>query len=162
MASEEFTKAFDYELQNRAFALLSMSGIARRLKGDPRNAFWDGYVKLEHFNAPRYAEAARRWGFGDQPTQWTKIRGALIGATPKFMLQSLLKFAYPKTVEYLEDLRRMRGVGPDDGKEFLDYVVEQEILQIEMMQLALNERYASITRNLESFFRKYRDTELFD
>ncbi|WP_435220542.1 hypothetical protein [Streptomyces sp. Tue6028] len=162
MISEEFTKAFDYELQNRAFAMLSMSGIARRLKGDPQNAFWSGYVKLEQFNAPRYAEAARRWGLDDQPTQWTKIRGKAIGATPKFMLRSLLKFAYPKTVEYLEDLRRMRGVGPDDGKAFLEYVVEQEILQIEMMQLAMNERYAGITRNLESFFQKYSDRELFD
>ncbi|MFE3455768.1 hypothetical protein ACFXJ8_43370 [Nonomuraea sp. NPDC059194] len=162
MHSKEFTKAFEYELQNRAFALRAMFGIARRLHGDPQNDFWGGYARLERFNVPRYAEAAQRWGLDPQPQTWTRIRGTVIGATPKFMLRSLLKFAYPKTVEYLEELRRMRGLGPDDGKAFLDYVVDQEVVQIEMMQLALNERYPEITRNLEAFFQKYSDKDLFD
>lgn len=161
MYSKQFTEGFGYELQNRQFALISMSGVAKRLAGDPRLPFWKGYSELEHFNAPRYEEAARRWGMSAAPTAWTKARGALIGATPKFMLRSLLKFAYPKTVEYLEDLRRVRGTGPADGKVFLDYMVDQEVLQIEMMQLALNGRFSEITPKLEAFFRRYEGERLF-
>ncbi|WP_432062398.1 hypothetical protein [Streptomyces sp. S1] len=161
MFSTQFTEGFDYELQNRRFALISMSGIARRLHGDPRISFWGGYSDLERFNVPRYEEAARRWGRSAKPTAWTRVRGALIGATPRFMLRPLLAFAYPKTVKYLEDLRRVRGTGPEDGKAFLDYMVDQEVVQIEMMRLALDDRFSEIAPKLEDFFSKYEDARLF-
>ncbi|MGW5780639.1 hypothetical protein [Streptomyces sp. NPDC003863] len=161
MYSIEFREGFDYELQNRQFALISMSGVARRLHGDPQLSFWGGYSELERFNVPRYEQAAHRWGMNAKPTGWTKTRGTLIGATPKFMLRPLLKFAYPKTVKYLEDLRRVRGTGPKDGKAFLDYMVDQEVIQIEMMQLALSGRFSDIAPKLEEFFRKYENKELF-
>ncbi|MFB7103708.1 hypothetical protein [Streptomyces hydrogenans] len=161
MFSEGFTKGFAYELQNRHFALISMSGVARRLDGDPRSAFWGGYSRLERFNVPRYEQAALRWGMDAKPTAWTKARGTLVGATPEFMLHSLLKFAYPKTVKYLEELRRVRGLGPGDGKAFLDYMVDQEVVQIEMMRLALGGRYSEITPKLDEFFGTYENVELF-
>ncbi|MER8041213.1 hypothetical protein ACWEP8_27050 [Streptomyces hydrogenans] len=161
MLSKEFTKGFDYELQNRQFALISMSGVARRLDGDPRSSFWGGYSRLERFNVPRYEQAALRWGMDAKPTAWTRARGTLIGATPTFMLHSLLEFAYPRTVKYLEDLRRVRGTGPDDGLAFLDYMVDQEVVQIEMMQLALKGRFSEITPRLEEFFGRYEGEELF-
>ncbi|MCZ0983451.1 hypothetical protein O1L60_42285 [Streptomyces diastatochromogenes] len=159
--TKEFVKGFDYELQNRQFALISMSGVARRLNGDHRAAFWGGYSRLERFNLPRYEQAALRWGMDAKPTAWTRARGTLIGATPTFMLHSLLKFAYPKTVKYLKELRRVRGMGPEDGKAFLDYMVDQEVFQIEMMQLALDSRFSEITPKLEHFFGKYEGEELF-
>ncbi|MFF2777404.1 hypothetical protein ACFVU3_21135 [Streptomyces sp. NPDC058052] len=161
MYSAEFSKGFDYELQNRQFALISMSGVARRLGRDPQVAFWGGYSELERFNVPRYEQAARKWGMNTEPTAWTKARGSLVGATPKFMLRSLLKFAYPRTVKYLDDLRRVRGAGPGDGRKFLDYMIDQEVVQIEMMRLALNQRFSEIAPELESFFRRYENEDLF-
>ncbi|MFD5695310.1 hypothetical protein [Streptomyces rubiginosohelvolus] len=161
MLSGEFTKGFQHELANRAFALRSTEGIAKRLHGDPRHAFWASYVKLERFNAPRYQQAATQWGLDAQPTLWTKARGAASGAAPKLLLTPFLKFAHPKTVEYLEDLRRLRAIGPPDGEAFLDYMVNQEALQVEMMQLALEKRYPEVARRVDEFLLKYRDQQTF-
>lgn len=161
MPSAEFDKGFQHELANRAFALRAMEGIARRLHRDPQLPFWDGYAALERFNLPRYEKAASRWGLEARPGWWTRTRGAAIGATPKPLLGRLLKFAYPKTVAYRDELRRLRGIGPEDGKVFLDYMVDQEDLQVEMMQLALDRRYAEVTPAVDAFFLKYRDREVF-
>ncbi|MFC9399235.1 hypothetical protein ACFTWS_39945 [Streptomyces sp. NPDC057027] len=163
MDLKSFDQGFAHELQNRAFALRSMSGVARRLRGDGRTdlPFWEGYAELERFNVPRYAEAARRWNLSMQPSPWTKARAALVGSTPKFLLRRLLEFAHPKTVEYLEDLRRLRDAGPSDGRDFLEYMVQQEAVQIQMMKLALERRYSEIPTELDAFFLAHQERNLF-
>jgi len=156
MISEEFSRGFRHELANRAWALRSTSGIARRLEGNPSRAFWAGYVRLEEFNAIRYRQAAQHWGVPSKTRRWTRLRGAVSGAAPRAVVSRFLRYAYPKTAEYVDVLRRLRDIGPQDGAEFLDYMVEQEILQVEMMRLALAKRYGEVPPLVDEFLRAYR------
>lgn len=161
MISEDFARGFRYELANRAFALRATNGVARRLDDDPRRCFWASYARLEQFNAPRYREAARRWGMDPSPRAWTRFRGAASGAAPKALLNPLLKLAHPMTVDYVAELRRLRTIGPEDGDAFLGYVVDQEVLQVEMMRLAIAGRHNEVVHLVESFLAKNRARRLF-
>ncbi|WP_431823758.1 hypothetical protein [Burkholderia sp. F1] len=156
MPTDAFIKGFRYELANRAFALRAIARVARRLDGDARLPFWEAYLKLEQFNAPRYRAAARTWGLDAAPGWWTRGKAWAVGSVPKLLLTSLLKFVYSQTVPYLEELRNLRRIGPAEAHAFLDYVVDQEAVQVEMMRLALDGRHAEVTHHLDAFLRKQR------
>ncbi len=144
MTSEAFRDGLRHELANRAFAAISTRALATRCQGRPDGPFWSAYAELEQFNAPRYRRAARRWGMPVEPDGWTRLRGAAAGATPTFLLGPLLRYVHPKTVAYVEDLRRLRALGPPEGAAFLDYVVAQEEVQVAMMRLALAGRHQDV------------------
>lgn len=136
MIPEQLDKGMRYELANRAFAAISTRALAERSRGRPEGPFWAAYAELERFNAPRYRRAALRWGLPLAPSRWTRLRGAVAGATPAFLFGPLLGFVHPKTIEYVDDLRRLRAGAPTEAEAFLDYVVAQEEVQVEMMRLA--------------------------
>lgn len=155
MPSKEFIKGFRHELANRAFAFLALERLVERLEGDERGLFWKTYLDLETFNRPRYETAAARWGLDVTPGILTRLKAWVVSSVPKKFRGLLLKFVYSETVKYLEWLRNLRRQGPAEAGKFLDYMVEQEEVQIEMMRMALSGRYSDITRRADDFFLKY-------
>lgn len=155
MPSKKFISGFRHELANRAFALIAVRRMAERLQGDERRVFWKTYWDLERFNAPRYAAAARQWAPAFKPGLWPVLKAWLVSSVPNPLLGLLLKVVHRETVKYLKWLKALRDMGPADARLFLDYMIEQEELQIEMMQLALSDRYTDIVRRADKFFLKY-------
>ncbi|MDR0242187.1 MAG: hypothetical protein LBJ65_11360 [Burkholderia sp.] len=155
MIASTFAKGFKGEIQNRAFAIRAIGRLANRLDGDPRQPLWAAYLKLEEFNVPIYRQAAARWGLDVTPKAGTLIKAWMLGSVPKCLLGPFLKLVYSKTVVYCEELRRLRNIGPSDSRDFLDYMVDQEDLQIEMMRLSLDGQDAALARKIDSFFNKY-------
>ncbi|UTV59953.1 hypothetical protein [Burkholderia arboris] len=155
MPSSQFAKGFKGEVQNRAFALRAIGRLANRLDGDPRQPLWAAYLKLEEFNAPVYRQAAARWGIGTTPGAGTRIKAWVIGSVPKCLLRPFLKFVHAKTVVYCDELRKLRNIGPSDSRIFLDYMVDQEDFQIELMRLSLDGQDAVLARKIDSFLEKY-------
>ncbi|GAB3163268.1 hypothetical protein GCM10027258_83360 [Amycolatopsis stemonae] len=137
MKFTNFDDGFRFELANREFARISMSLIAARAKEHDLGPFFAGYARLEDFNAPRYGAAAGRMGIDFTAKATTRARGWLTGHTPLPLLRELLRIAYPRTVEYTEDLRGLSAAGPSTERSFLDYLVRQEDLQVRMMHAAL-------------------------
>lgn len=68
---------------------------------------------------------------------------------------ALVRFVYKKTIDYVEWMRGLRVLGPSEATEFLDFMVEQEELQVEMMRLALEGRHSEIAGCTEEFFLMY-------
>lgn len=155
MPTNTFIKGFKSEIQNRAFALRAIGRLAKRLDGDPRQVLWAAYLKLEVFNAPIYHHAAARWGMDATPGAGTRVKAWVISSVPKFLLGPFLRFVHSKTVIYCEELRKLRSIGPADSRDFLDYMVDQEDLQIEMMRLSLDGQDSVLTRKLDSFIQRY-------
>lgn len=153
--SSEFLDGFDGEIQNRAFALRAIGRLSNRLDGDPRQPLWAAYLKLEEFNEPIYHEAAARWAMDVTPRTGTLIKAWILGSVPKFLLRSFLKLVYSKTVKYCDELRKIRSIGPLSAKEFLDYMVDQEDFQIEMMRLSLDGKDVVLARKIDSFIATY-------
>ena len=146
-----FRDGFRSELANREFARRAMAILAERTAGLESAAFWRGYHELEELNAPRFAAAARRLNAAPSRPRAALARGWVTGHTPAAVLPELLRFAYPRTVEYAADLRRLRDIGPLSEREFLDYMVRQEDLQVRMMHSALLGEYEAITAMVQEF-----------
>lgn len=155
MPSKTFIKGFRHELANRAFAHLAVGRMAERLDGDARGLFWKTYLDLETFNRPRYAAAARKWGLDVEAGILTRLKALAVSSVPKLLLGLLLKVVYRETVKYLGRLQDLRRQAPAEARAFMDYVVDQEQLQIEMMRMALEGRYSAITGRADDFFLKY-------
>ncbi len=163
MASKAFIKGFRHELANRAFAFLAIDRMAERFAGHEHGLFWKSYLDLEVFNRPRYALAARRWGQGTAPGMFTRLKALAVSSVPAALHGPLLRFIYRETLKYLEWLKKLHRRGPANARRFLEYMVEQEEVQLEMMRLALAGRYAEIASCADDFFCKYNGSvRLFD
>lgn len=156
MATAAFIKGLKYELGNRAFALRVMERMSSRLHGDPRLPFWRAYADLERLNLPHYQAAASYWGLDPSADTWNQLRAWAVGNTPKPLLGRLLSYVYPKTLEYLEVLKELQRIGPKEASLFLDYMVRQEEVQLEMMRRALKGDYEASTRLFSDFAMDYR------
>lgn len=160
MLSEDFISGMKYELQNRAFALRTIERIAVRVEGEPEHIFWSSYEKLEKFNTPCYAAYAKKLGLDTTPSSFTKAKASMISATPGILLDALLKLVYSKTQVYMQDLKKVRSLGPSEDNEFLNYMIAQEQVQIELMELAIKKRYGEIQPKIDSFIKHYQDKKL--
>lgn len=160
MRSQQFLNGIHYELQNRAFALIAIARIANRLKGTQEYIFWSAYEKLEQFNTAHYFAYAEKLGLDATPSFLTKAKASLISSTPSFLLDELLKLVYAKTKVYLEDLKQVHALGADTDREFLDYMLAQEQVQIELMELAIKKQYREIPSKIEQFIQHYQHTKL--
>ncbi|VWB90193.1 hypothetical protein BLA15945_04345 [Burkholderia lata] len=151
MPTNAFTDGFHYEIQNRAFALRAIGRLAGRLDGDPRQRLWAAYLKLEAFNAPIYHAVATRWGMDATPSLTTRVKAWVVGSVPTSLLTPLLKYVYAETIAYCEVLRRLRDIGPSDVRAFLDYMVDQEEFQIDMMRRSLDGDDAVLASRVDAF-----------
>ncbi|MBC3436527.1 hypothetical protein HU735_13975 [Pseudomonas sp. BW16M2] len=160
MPSPKFLKGFRHELANRAFALAAVRRMASRLQGQPSHPFWKTYADLERFNQPRYQAAADRWGLDTTPGVLTRLKAWLLSSVPRPLQGLLLRIVHRETVKYMAWLQGLRKIGPADAQRFLDYMIEQEQLQLDMMRLALNGRYRDVVRQADTFFLKYNGVRL--
>lgn len=160
MRSQQFQNGIHYELQNRAFALSAIVRIANRVQGTQEYIFWSAYESLERFNTPHYLAYAEKLGLDATPSFLTKAKASLISSTPSFLLDELLKLVYAKTKVYMEDLKQVHAQGTEADREFLDYMLAQEQVQIELMELAIKKQYREIPPKIEQFIQHYLDKEL--
>lgn len=160
MRSQQFLNGINYELQNRAFALSAITSIANRVQGTQEYIFWSAYEKLERFNTTHYFAYAEKFGLDATPSFLTKAKVSLISSTPSFLLDELLKLVYSKTKVYLEHLKQVHAQGTEADGEFLDYMLAQEQVQIELMELAIKKQYRDIPSKIDQFIQHYRDKKL--
>ena len=146
-----FEDGFRYELANRDFSRIGMTKLRSRTRERPDADFWGSYARLEEFNRPIYRAACRRMGIIYSTSPATRLRGLALGSAPLVVLPEVLRIAYPRTVEYLEDIRRLRQAGPEREGEFLRYMDEQEEIQVSMMHDALRRDYEACRRRVDDF-----------
>lgn len=158
MASNKFMKGMKYEIANRAFALNAIERISNRVKGRPEYVFWSSYVELEKFSAPKYFEFAKKIGLDPSPSAYTRIRAWSTNLIPTLLFGSTLKLVYVLTKAYLNDLKKVRDLGNSEDMKFLDYMIAQEELQIELMELAIEKKYSEIRSKTTDFIDLYTNT----
>lgn len=155
MASCKFMKGMKYEIANRAFALNAIERISNRVKGRPEYIFWNSYVELEKFNAPKYLKFAKKLGLDPTPSLYTRTRAWSTNLIPIFLFGPTLKLVYVLTKVYLKDLKKIRDLGSLEDMKFLNYMVAQEELQIELMELAIAKKYSEIKSKTSDFINLY-------
>jgi hypothetical protein len=59
--NDMFEKIFQYELNNQAFAFMSIAKIAEKKAANEEDEFWTAYAELENINRLLYAAMAKKY-----------------------------------------------------------------------------------------------------
>lgn len=151
MRFADFDEGFRAEYANRVFARVGMAASAVRTRSHESGPFWTAYARLEEFNADVYARASTRMRIPDISVTAARRRGWIVGLIPNPLRRESIRFAFPRTVEHAEDLHRLAALGPESERVFLDYMVRQEELQVQLMEKMLRRRYEDCIHLVDDF-----------
>ncbi|MDG1707280.1 MAG: hypothetical protein P8H03_00885 [Emcibacteraceae bacterium] len=127
--NEEFLEIFDYEIQNRAFALNSFEAILADDAENPHRAFYEAYHAMEIINQKKYGPFAKKYNLDMAPRWWARTRTSLGLTVGKLFQGSLMKVMHNATIKYVGKLERLEQLAPEEDKLFFTYVVAQEQTQ---------------------------------
>ncbi|WP_372747210.1 hypothetical protein [Litorivivens sp.] len=153
----EFLKLFEYEVQNRLMAYNGNLGMVKR-KLEPEVLRWyQSYLAFETLNQERYTPVAEKFGISTAPNFKTKME-VFVGALVLRILSelSVLRYMCKETEAYVADLERLRDIAPEEDREFFDYVVAQEVMQVETLKLRLEGNPQKATEVIDKFVAQYR------
>jgi hypothetical protein len=153
VVNQEFIELFDYEIQNRAFALNSFEAILADDAENPHRAFYEAYYAMELINQKKYAPVAKKYGLGIEPRWWTRTRtnlGLLVG---KLFQDSLMEIMHNATVKYVGKLQRLEQLAPDEDKAFFNYVVAQEQTQADAIGYLIDGKADKAATRIDDFVK---------
>ena len=132
---EAFLKLFDREVQNRAFALLSMTAISENVTEDGDKTFYNAWVTFEEFLQKQYKPYADKHGLSQEPRGTAKTQ-AFFGKLASDILpkKKFYKTMLSQTEDYLEKLKKLPEYATNEDLEFARFVVEQEEVQIQAIE----------------------------
>jgi len=132
---ESFLQLFDKEVQNRAFALLSMSAISEKVTEDGDKVFYQGWVAFEEFLQKKYKPYADKHGLSQEPRSIARTQ-AFFGKLASDVLpkKKFYKTMLNQTEDYLEELKMLPEYAAKEDLDFARFVVAQEEAQIEAIK----------------------------
>lgn len=150
--TSEFLELLDMEIQNRAFALKSAREVVK-LTSDPEAAQWHkAWIEFEEFNQAKYAPIAQKYEISQEPRLGAKLQaGFVIVAGAIFSDDITLKTMLDQTIKYLERLKELAEVAPEEDNAFFGYVVEQEEMQIEALRLRIDGKISESVALIRQF-----------
>lgn len=151
----QFIKLLTYEMQNRAFALKSVSSFINDRANKPDEKMWRSYLALEQLNQKKYRPVAEKFGTPQEATLLTDARtwigGVFFGLFPEIATY-IIKRATISYVEKLEELEKLAG---SEDKAFFRYVVVQEKAQAKALTLLANGEADQAAAALDAVVVKY-------
>jgi len=156
---EQFLQLFDYEIQNRAYALNTISGQLEMIETMELRRFYNAYLALEHLNQQLYSPIAKTYQLEMSPRWWTRTRTALgiwLAAIRSDI--STLKFYHKIASNYLEQLQTLENLAPEESREFFAYVLAQEQVQAESLGLVVEGQILAAAELLDSFVASHKSS----
>jgi len=128
---KEFLNLFDREVQNRAFALLSMSAISEKVTEGGDKTFYNEWVAFEEFLQKQYKPYAEKYGLSQEPRSTAKAQ-AFFGELASDILpqKTFYETMLDQTEDYLEKLKKLPDYATSEDFEFARFVVKQEEAQV--------------------------------
>lgn len=148
----ELIDLFDYEVQNRTMAYTVYQWLTERKNMTPDVLTWyQACFALELLTRERYAAYVEKYGLNIEARFPTRLT-IWAAKTAYYVIPELttLKQALKQTIPYVDNLKRLREIAPEDH-EFFDFVVAQEELQVEMLTLRVGGQVTESTRVLNEF-----------
>jgi len=148
--NKAFIELFDYEIQNRAFALNSMKTAAES-STNPALPFFKAYLALEQLNQNHFSPIAKKHQLNMAPRWWTRTRTTL-GLWGSALFPDIgLKVMHRVTVKYIPQLEALEDLSSAEDKKFFSYVVAQEQAQADASNLLLKGNIAQAAALLNNF-----------
>lgn len=155
--NQEFLEIFDYEIQNRAFALNSFKAILADDSENPQRAFYEAYLALELANQKKYGPVAKKYDLNMKPRWWTRTRTKLGLIAGNLFQDSLMKVMHNATVKYVGKLQRLEQLAPDEDKPFFVYVVAQEQAQADAIGFLIDGKLEKAAKTIDDFVKTHTE-----
>lgn len=152
-----FLKHFNYEVQNRAFALLGCKGMLAKAS-KPEDIMWyEAWKAFEEFQQEKYAPMAQKYGLSQAPTFFAKMQSSIGNVVASFLSEKMMmSYMLKQTIKYVEQLEEMARLAPEEDKAFFNYVVEQERLQVDVLPLRIDGKNKESADLLLGFIDRHR------
>ncbi|MEL6271421.1 MAG: hypothetical protein AAFV33_10800 [Chloroflexota bacterium] len=155
-SGSEFLELFDMEIQNRAFALRSAREVVARASATEDVTWHETWLAFERFNQGRYAPFAKKYGLSQEPRAAAKIQAGLANMAGKILPDNVtMGFMLEETIKYLEKLKELATVAPEEDHAFFSYVVEQEEMQIDALRLRTEGKSEESAELIRQFIAKH-------
>ncbi len=148
---EKFVKLFDYEIQNRAFALNTMQDYLEGKEESADSQFWRAYLALEHLSKQKYQPIVVKYNIDQEPRFFTRVKIFWGVIAMKWLPGISLKTIHSATVKYISKLQILQALAKPDEADFFEYVVIQEKVQAESMGLMISGKQQQAIELLGSF-----------
>ena len=155
---EEFVKLFDYEVQNRALALISLQNLSKDEENPVKKEFWDAYLALECLNQKRYQPFANKYSITQEPKFMASLKASLLVKANDWFPSYIWETIHDAGSKYVEKLEEMATLADEDDKDFFSYVVSQERVQVEAIRLMINGKVQQAVELLSDFVAKQNKT----
>ena len=139
--SKRFTELFEKELQNRAFALRAAERSLAAVSSEDDRLFLGTWVEWEQFLKRAYAPYAKKYGLSQEPGVGAEMRAKLGGIGAGISTDSVYELMLDQTISYMENLRELERVSPEEDRAFFIFVVKQEEKQIEALRFRVKNEY---------------------
>ena len=130
-----FLNHFEYEVQNRAFALLSTDKARFETKNTEFHQFWSTYFELEKLNQLKYKPYAEKYQIKMDAGFSARVKLYFASLSMKLFPTFVLNAMTDATIKYVEKLETLKELSPPEDSTFFDYVIRQERVQAEALTL---------------------------
>ena len=151
-ADEKFKELFDMEIQNRAFALKSSLMMASQSTSERDKHFYGSWAAFEQRLKEIYAPYAKKYGLSQEARGLANLQVGIgrlaVGVLPESVVfESLLD----QTSKYLEKLKELDRMAPEEDAKFFAFVVEQEQVQVDALKLCVDGQFSEAAGLLAAF-----------
>ncbi|MEO1221972.1 MAG: hypothetical protein AAFY42_11555 [Pseudomonadota bacterium] len=155
--NQRFLSLFDLEVQNRAFAYMGVEALGKRAVSDLDKAIFADWLAFEAFLQRAYAPMAKKYGVS-QELRWQARLQARLATLGAAILPDrfLTKITLNGTEKHLEKMHDLYKAAPDEDKEFFDFVVRQEQVQVDSLKLRLEGKKRDAARLLADFTSRHQ------
>ena len=155
-ADEKFKGLFDMEVQNRAFALKSSLSMASQSTSESDKHFYGSWVAFEQRLQEIYAPYAKKYGLSQEARGLANLQVGIgrlaVGILPESVVfESLLD----QTSKYLEKLKELERLAPEEDAKFFAFVVEQEQVQVDALKLCVDGQFEKAADLLAAFTQQH-------
>lgn len=154
--NKAFLKALRHEIQNRAFALTALRPLLSKYSAPEDVAFFKAWIAFEEYNQRRYAPYAEKYRISQTAGWSARLRAGMANRAAALLSERVvLNFMLKETKNHVSKLAAMAELGPQEDKSFLSYVVKQERLQVELLELRIKGETRKATTLLTCFVSEH-------
>ena len=149
---KKFMQLFDMEVQNRAFALKACINAKENASTEGDKIFFGAWLEFEQFLQKKYAPVVEKYALSQEPRSMANIQAGLGEIALNILPDSVMrKGMRDQTIQYLEKLKELQQIAPNEDADFFQFVVKQEELQIDALQFWVDGNNDEAARLLRGF-----------
>ena len=130
--------------------------MASQATSEEDKYFTAAWVAFEEFLQKKYAPFAAKYNLSQEAGLIANIQVGLgvlgLNVLPNAIA---LKMALDQTVNYNEKLKELRSIAPEEDKEFFEFVVDQEEVQIAGIRLCIEDKMKEAADLVTDFIAKH-------